>query len=116
MYLLPWGQVFAPVGVALYPPLQPLERSGHERAEPRVPLAARVAVAVHVAIVVVSLIRPELDLGALDLVTLKPITDNIKLEYKKTFGGFNEIYLVFLFCFSPTDPADLCCCTNQKKQ
>ena len=88
MFLLPWGQVIAPVGVTLYPPLQSLERSGHERAEPRVPLAARVAVAAHVAIVAVSLIRPELDLGALALVTLKPITDNIKIEYKKTLGGF----------------------------
>ncbi len=62
MCLLPWGQAIAPVGVALHPPLQPLERSGHERAEPRVPLAARVAVVAHVAIAAVALSRPELDL------------------------------------------------------
>ena len=60
-----------------------------KKAEPKVPLAASVTVAAHVAIVAVSLIRPELDLGALALVTLKPITNNIKIEYKKTFGGFD---------------------------
>ena len=77
MCLLPWGQAIAPVGVALYPPLQSLERSGHERAEPRVPLAARVAVATHVAVVTVSLTRAGLGLGVLGSRTLKPITDNI---------------------------------------
>ncbi len=77
MCILPWGQVIAPVGVALYPPLQPLERSGHEKAEPQDPLTARVAVATHVAVVTVSLTRAGLGLGVLCSRTLKPITGNI---------------------------------------